>query len=115
MIKANSRTSITSSLTKNFRVLQVLFKDTWTLVHLGPSVNRPTKVLKRTFVGSESNFRCMTNSYSEDNFDKQTSTPISLSKASDTLQRSMSHVFSSVVMRHFVLDTSVNTSIRLTI
>ena len=57
MIKANSRTSITSSLTKNFRVLQVLFKYTWTLVHLGPSVNRPTKVLKRTFVGSESNFR----------------------------------------------------------
>ena len=28
MITANSRTSITSSLTKNFRVLQVLFKYT---------------------------------------------------------------------------------------
>ena len=72
MIKANSRTSITSSLTKNFRVLQVLFKYTWTLVHLGPSVNRPTKVLKRTFVGSESNFRTYAKKKKERKKEKKT-------------------------------------------
>lgn len=37
MSKEVSRTSITSSLTKNLSVLQV---------HLGPSVNSPTKILR---------------------------------------------------------------------
>lgn len=46
MSKEVSRTSITSSLTKNLSVLQVLFKYTWTQVHLGPSVNPSTKGLR---------------------------------------------------------------------